>query len=117
MSGYLLIIRYSPRRYLLGGYPVHQGKLNRLRPILARLGYISLVLIVDGVIFEGPEEVDYLNIFTYLIYLLVVMELSMLGRDPEIIYSYVYLYCIYPLLDPVVSYLHTHPSHRALIYL
>ena len=57
----------SPLRYLLGDYPVHQGKLNLRHPISLSSGSSTSVFTTAGVTKEGPEDVDYLRLKTSLV--------------------------------------------------
>ena len=51
-----------PLWYILGEYPVHQGKLNIRHPIYLSSGFMVSVFIMAGVTKEVPEELYSLRL-------------------------------------------------------
>ena len=82
--GYLQMSRYRPLRYLFGGYPIHQGKLNLRHPIYLSSGSSTSILTMVGVTMEGPEEVDSLSCFTSLVQSYRLMREALSGTDTVI---------------------------------
>ena len=82
--GYLCIRRSSTFLYLLGEYPVHQGKLNLLHPISASSGSIVSDFTIAGGISEGPEEVVSQRRLTLVMYCSSERGSDFFARNPVI---------------------------------
>ena len=66
--------------YLLGKWPVHQGKLNLLHLIYDISGSSASVFTISGVISEGPEDVVSWRRLNLVMYFSNEMGLDFLGR-------------------------------------
>ena len=58
------MIRYRPLRYLLGGYPLHLGKLNICQPISMSFVSRDSVFNVTGVTMEGHGDSYSIGLLT-----------------------------------------------------
>ena len=76
------MIRSRPLRYLLGGYPVQQGKLNICQPISMSFGSRDYVFTVTGVTMEGHGDFDYIGLLTSVIWSSRLMQVNESGRAP-----------------------------------
>ena len=80
-SGSLCMRRSRPLWYLLGQYPMHQGKLDIHHKISLSYGLRDSVFIVEGVMMEGPGDVPSLRYFNSVMQSSRVMGVAESGRS------------------------------------